>query len=254
VADPPRRGFALRAAAAKLRAFRILDTWPEGLLARKASSEQSALATARSGFAFYLLEGAGGRGRPTVWRAVHGWGPWRRHFDVVGFARLGDDDLGLSPLGVSGLEPDWIHRRLRDDFEVVSALGGLYLLSFHTQGLGSPEHVATLGRLVQEFGARGAWVAGPAELAAWSRARAGLGLLADATGVGRVRLTLQVSPERPLQPVAVDVHPPPGTHASVESGTGDCRVDPSANRGPDQLVMLPGREAHEVRCEVRFVP
>ena len=252
VEDPSRQG-ALRAAAGRLRAFRILDTWPTGLLARRASPEQSALASARSGFVFYLAEGAAGRGRPTVWRAVHGWGLWRRHFDVVGFARLGDDDLGLSPLGIAGLEPEWVRRRLLADFEVVSALGGLYVLSFHTQGLGSPEHVDRLARLVTEFGARGAWVAGPAELAAWSRARAGLELDADASVDGRVRVTLRLSSDRVPQAVAVDVHPPPGTHAIVEPGAAACRVAPTANGGPEQLVMQPVGQARELRCDVRFV-
>jgi hypothetical protein len=244
----------LQAAAERLNAWRVLGAWPSGLLTRDASAEQAALASAIAGLDFYLSEGASGRGRPMVWRATRRWGPWQRRSDVVGFGRLGDDDLGLSPLGLAGLPPQWLRRRLLADFEVSAALGGLHVLSFHTQGLGSPDRVETLANLAAEFVARGAWVAGPAELAAWSRARAGLEMIADATTAGRLRVKLRTSSAPPVEPVAVDVHPPPGTHAVVEPGSADCQASGPVSGGAERLLVHVGPEARDYRCDVRFVP
>ena len=169
-----RPGSSLATAVKRLRIRSVLGAWPSGLLRYDASEEQAALASASAGLEFFLTEGVSGRGRPTVWRATRRFGPWRRRLEVVGFGRRGDDDLGLSPLGLAGWSLSGLRRRLLADFELAKALGGLHVLSFHTQGLGAAQYTATLSWLVAEFAARGAWLAGPAQLVEWLRARAGL--------------------------------------------------------------------------------
>jgi hypothetical protein len=241
-------------AARRLRIRRILGGWASGLLARDGSEEEAALASAVAQLDFFLTEEMSGRGRPTVWRATWRFGPWRKAFDVVGLGRRGDDDLGLSPLGFEGFEPQWLRRRLLADFELSAALGGLHVLSFHTQGLGAPERVATLSWLIAEFAARDAWIAGPAELADWVRARAGLEMIVDASTAGRLSVVLRASAKAPREPVAVELHPPPGTHAVVEAGSTDCVSDETSGGSPARLLLGPVAGAHDYRCAVAFVP
>jgi hypothetical protein len=243
----------LSAAAARLRVRRELGVWPSGLLEATTGDAQAARAAAAWGLDFVLLESAAGSARPSAWRAVWRFGPWRRERDVVSFSRWSDDDLGLSPLGVSGLETQWLRRRLLVDFDAAAALGGLHLLSFHTQGLGTPERVETLAWLVRESQARGAWVAGPAELAAWWRARAGLQVVADASAPGRLGVRVRASATAPAQAVAIDVHAPPGTRAVVEPGSADCEVGGRAAYGAERLLVRVGSEPRDYRCDVAFV-
>ena len=248
-----RPGSALAAAAQRLRIRSVLGTWPSGLLRYDASEEQAALASASAGLEFFLTEGVSGRGRPTVWRATWSFGPWRRRLEVVGFGRRGADDLGLSPLGLAGLEPQWLRRRLLADFELANALGGLHVLSFHTQGLGSAEYAATLSWLVAEFAARGAWLAGPAQLAEWARSRAGLEMIADASSPGRLSLKLRAPAGAPREPVAVEVHLPPATRIAVAPASPDCLADEPPKDGAQRIILRLGSRARDYRCDVAFV-
>lgn len=249
-----RPGSSLATAVKRLRIRSVLGAWPSGLLRYDASEEQAALASASAGLEFFLTEGVSGRGRPTVWRATRRFGPWRRRLEVVGFGRRGDDDLGLSPLGLAGLEPQWLRRRLLADFELARALGGLHVLSFHTQGLGAAQYTATLSWLVAEFAARGAWLAGPAQLVEWLRARAGLEMSANASSPGMLSLTLRAPAGAPREPVAVEVHVPPATHIVVASATPDCLTDEPAGDGAQRLILRLGSGTREYRCDLAFVP
>jgi hypothetical protein len=252
-ADAGAAAFDPRAAARSLRARRTLGAWPIGLLVQQANLEDAARLAVRSGLELVLGEGGVARARPWVWRASRRVGPWQRAFTVVGLERLGEDDLGLSPLGLAGLTPDWVRRRLLADFELTAALGGLHVLSFHTHGLGTPDGVETLAALLGEFRRRGAWLASAAELGAWSRARAGLELTADATSAGMLRVRLR-APAVLGHAVAIDVHPPPGAHAELAPGSSPaCRVVP-ANGGPDRLELRLDAAPNEAACEIRFEP
>jgi hypothetical protein len=237
----------------RLRVRHSVGAWPTGMLQGSGSDEQAARACATARLEFYLTEGASGRGVPAVRHATWRWGPLERRLEVVGLSRLSDDDLGLSPLGFPGLQPDWLRRRLLADFEVTAALGGLHVLSFHTQGLGAPEHVPTLSALAADFTARGAWVAGPAELVGWSRARAGLALTADTATPGRLRLTMRATAGVPEWPVPVHVNLPPATRALLERASDDCQLDPGW-RGPGtRLLVRIADVTRDYRCELSFV-
>ena len=237
----------------RLRVRSSLGAWPTGILQGTGSDEQAARACATAGLEFYLTDGPSDRAVPAVRRATWRFGPLEQRLDLVGFSRLSDDDLGLSPLGFPGLQPDWLRRRLLADFEVTAALGGLHVLSFHTQGLGSPESVPTLSRLAADFKARGAWVAGPAELVGWSRSRAGLELTADMTTPGRLGLTVRASAGAPGWPVPVQVHSPPATRAVLESGSDVCQLDPTPRAPVTRLLVRVRETARDYRCEVVFV-
>jgi hypothetical protein len=250
----PDRTSQLAALGDLLQARRVLGAWPRGLLDADATPVQAARASAAAGLGFFMSEGVSGSARPVSWHATSRVGPWQRERDVVGFNRSADDDLGLSPLGVSGLDAAWLRRRLLADFEAAAALGGLHVLSFHTHGLGAPERIETLAALVRDFRARGAWIASPTELAAWWRARAGLAVLADTTAPGRLVLRLRPGSEPPPGVVAVDVHSPPATHAVVEPASADCEAAASAPSGEVRLLLRVGPEPRDYRCVVAFVP
>jgi peptidoglycan/xylan/chitin deacetylase (PgdA/CDA1 family) len=103
---------------------------------------------------------------------------------VLLLARVTDDDV----IAAHSLGPDPVreltHRYL-DDFKRVRALGGLYLLSYHSQLLARPELVPALANLARVIATDDhIWRATAGEVASWWRARADVRVAArrDANG------------------------------------------------------------------------
>ena len=103
---------------------------------------------------------------------------------VLLLARVTDDDL----ITAHSLGPDPVREltdRYLSDFKRVRALGGLYLLSYHSQLLARPDLVPALANLARAVAADDRiWRATAGEVATWWRARADLRVAArrDATG------------------------------------------------------------------------
>jgi len=93
---------------------------------------------------------------------------------IVLLARATDDDV-LSVRAVGADPVRQLSERYRDDFERVRALGGLYLLSYHSQLLARRELVPALASLARTIVADdGVWHTTAGEVARWWRARAAI--------------------------------------------------------------------------------
>jgi hypothetical protein len=165
---------------------------------------------------------------------------------LVALARSADDDLHLSPLGLTGLSTDWIASRFLADAEIVSRLGGLYVLSIHTQGLGGPEYTPALRASLEGLSRGGAWVAGAGELVRWWADR-GLVRLRVAGSTNEL-LGIQVgsAARRPIDGLSLLVHagaPLRSARLTGTSGTaGSLRVVAVGN-GERARLSLPRLEA-----------
>jgi peptidoglycan/xylan/chitin deacetylase (PgdA/CDA1 family) len=145
---------------------------------------------------------------------------------VLLLARVTDDDV----IAVDALGPDPV-RELTDryltDFKRVRALGGLYLLSYHSQLLARPELVPALANLARAVAAdERVWRATAGEVAAWWRAKADLRVSARRDSNGVVTVTAHNRGAAPVE----------GAIARIVLGPGE-RVTRSAVR---QLPAPPG--------------
>ncbi|MFN2564513.1 MAG: polysaccharide deacetylase family protein [Gemmatimonadaceae bacterium] len=145
---------------------------------------------------------------------------------VLLLARATDDDV----IAAHALGPDPV-RELTDryltDFKRVRALGGLYLLSYHSQLLARPELVPALANLARAVVAdSGVWHATAGEVAAWWRARADLRVSARRDTNGIVTVTAHNRGAAPVE----------GAIARVVLGPGE-RITRSGVR---QLPAPPG--------------
>lgn len=204
---------------------------------------------AGAGLRYYFVDGAEGRSvRPAVMRIAQTLGALQRELDVVRLARTTDDDLHLSPLGLFGLEPEWIARRVLADFETVHGLGGLYVLSCHTQGLSAPDHAAALPRVLEAWQAAGAWIASADQIAGWWGARSHLSVTVAASGDS---LAVGVRSGGPTpEGVTVTLYPASTFQAAGLEGSGARVVGDPAN-GRVHLI-LPARAAGASRYVIRL--
>lgn len=204
---------------------------------------------------YFLAAGGVDAVLPTVFGVSRAPRSWSGQASIVGLGRSTDDDLHLSPLGLEGLDSDWIVQRLMDDRGSVGRLGGLYVLSLHTQGLGGPEFLPALRTLLKHLVTPTTWVARGAEIAGWwaSRSRVRATLSSPAPSVLRVEVTSEA--DRPLENAALAVYPgnPTGAPQARISPSGPIlrvRADPPSGRVIVDLPRLePGRR---VSLEVTF--
>lgn len=93
---------------------------------------------------------------------------------LVLFGRVAHDDFSaIGPRGTR--DPSELADVLLADFRKVRALGGLYLLSYHSQLMSRAELVPSLARLARAIAADDeVWLTTAGEVAAWWRARAGV--------------------------------------------------------------------------------
>lgn len=126
---------------------------------------------------------------------------------IVGLGRSTDDDLHLSPLGLQGLDPAWIVQRLTDDSESVGRLGGLYVLSLHTQGLGGPEYLPALRAILARIAESRSWVARGEEIAGWWSSRSRLKLSVASPSPSVLRIEVANGATRPIENAALALYP-----------------------------------------------
>jgi peptidoglycan/xylan/chitin deacetylase (PgdA/CDA1 family) len=117
---------------------------------------------------------------------------------VVLLARATDDDL----IAAHSAAPDPVHalsERYRADFARVRALGGLYLLSYHSQLLARPELVPALARLARTIAADDrVWKTTAGDVAAWWRAKADVRVDAQRDTAGVVTVTVKNEGPKPV--------------------------------------------------------
>ena len=110
---------------------------------------------------------------------------------IVLLGRVAGDDFALAARARTS-NADTIAAIAMTDYARLRALGGLYVLSYHSQMFGRPERVPALARL-----ARGlmhdttTWLATTGAIAAWWRARADLHVNARQIGTNRVDVVVQ---------------------------------------------------------------
>jgi len=159
---------------------------------------------------------------------------------IIGLGRSSDDDLHLSPLGLEGLDADWIVRRLTDDSESVGRLGGLYVLSLHTQGLGGPEYLPALRAILGRIAASNSWVARGGEIAGWWSSRSRLRLSLGSPSPSVLRIDVENGAARPLENASLAVYP------GLMKGTPQARLLPDGPR--PRTVVEP--ESGRVRLDL----
>ena len=166
---------------------------------------------------------------------------------IVGLGRSTDDDLHLSPLGLEGLNPDWIVQRFMDDSENVGRLGGLYVLSLHTQGLGGPEYLPALRAILARIAASNSWVARGSDIAGWWSSRSRLNLSVSSPSPSLLRIDIASGASRVIENAALVVYPgilrgAPRVHLSPSGPLTQIAVDPESGRVRLNLPRLePGR-------------
>ncbi len=221
--------------------WRLAGAWPSGWSAAyEVRSPQSLRALAGASIREVLVEGGGNSVLPEVHRVANSWLRFYRTADLVTLQRVTDDDLHLSPLGIQGLDPKWIVQRLGIDFENVVALGGLYVLVYHTQGLSSPEYVEALAKLIEQFRGRAVWVATGQEVADWWVMRNRLTVSVTSQNENSLRLVVGSKAARPLEGLILSVFPP------IEA-TRALAVPLSGSHAPLQAIPDPARGRVQVR-------
>jgi hypothetical protein len=162
---------------------------------------------AEAGVRYFLAAGGVDSVLPSARRVRRAPSGWTEDGSIVAIARSSDDDLHLSPLGLEGLETDWIVKRLMDDSESVGRLGGLYVLSLHTQGLGGPDYLPALRAVLAGTSASNRWVARGADIAGWWASRSRLELSLASTDPSLLRVEIVSHATRPVENASLSVYP-----------------------------------------------
>lgn len=175
---------------------------------------------------------------------------------LVSLGRSTDDDLHLSPLGLEGLNPDWIVRRVLDDSEGVARLGGLYVLSLHTQGLGGPEYLPALRAILLQLAASSAWVVRGSEAAEWWSARSRVSASLSFLSSTSLRIEMVSGSNRPIDNLGLTVYPgvlrgTPFVRSSLPGPPPQAVADPA--RGLVRLTLPRLEPGRTVRIDINFV-
>lgn len=163
---------------------------------------------AASRYRYFLVGGEGNSVMPQIVSVSTKWGWVRRQWPLLRLVRMADDDLSLSPLGLTGLDQDWVVARVLADADVISSLGGLYVFGYHSQGFSAPEYSTALARLVQSWQAKRAWIATGSDLTHWWVLRQQLSVAASTSENGAVRLTINYTGRDPIEGVVLSIYRP----------------------------------------------
>jgi hypothetical protein len=213
-----------------------------------------ALAGAR--FRYYQVGPEGNSVLPQRVRVAQRLERFERERELVRLARMTHDDRGLSSLGLTGLEHDWIVQRIDYDAGIVRALGGLYILSMHSQGLSAPEYVDVLTPLVERWRSHTVWLATAGEVADWWQRRERLSVLATDWKDDSFRLTVHSAAQEPLEDVSLTFYPPTGLQAAEVVARGEAspaRIEPDPEADRFRLVVsrLEPDRAHQYEIKWR---
>lgn len=161
---------------------------------------------------------------------------------VVLLARIINDDF-ITVRRAGLRDPARLAAGYLDALDKVRALGGLYMLSYHSQMLSRPALVPALGRIARALAADSTvWVATGSEVASWWRARAALGVSARRDATDRVTVTVTNRGPAPVDGAVVRVVLPMGARPVGASGA---TLLASSARVPDAArlalpVLAPG--------------
>lgn len=157
---------------------------------------------------------------------------------LVLVGRVASDDFAVTAAGRS-LMPGALAAIFLGEYERVRALGGHYVLSYHSQVLAKPELVPSLATVARRLAADTAavWVATVGEVAEWWRARAQIEARARVAG-DRMRVVVRNGSDRTVSGAVVRVTIPD----SKRVGRADGRLLPADRRTVRLLVPpLPAR-------------
>jgi peptidoglycan/xylan/chitin deacetylase (PgdA/CDA1 family) len=142
---------------------------------------------------------------------------------IVLLGRANVDDFDAASLATRG-SLDEIVKEYLGEYQKVRALGGLYLLSYHSQLLARPELVPALARIARRIRADTAvWLGTASEVAGWWRERAGVTLRATRLGARTLRVDVRNGGATPVRGLVARVTLGDGERAS--SGTGVLKSD-----------------------------
>lgn len=123
---------------------------------------------------------------------------------VVLIGRYGSDDFAAA--GEHGGDRNAAEAVFLDDFERVRALGGAYVLSYHSQLLARPEWVGVLARTARAIASDSAvWRTTTGSIAAWWRARAGVAAAVETATPDEVVVSVHNRGPSPIAGLVVDV-------------------------------------------------
>jgi hypothetical protein len=196
---------------------------------------------AASHYRYFLVGAEGNSVMPQILSVSAQWGPVRRQWPLLRLVRMGDDDLSLSPLGLTGLDQDWVVERILADAEVISSLGGLYVFGYHSQGLSAPEYSAALGRVVQGWQSKRAWIATGADVTDWWRSRQQLAVGVSTLENGALRLTVTYTGRAPIDGAVLSIYCP------TETPTFSTAVAKAGASSPELIV-----DAEHQRLQLRL--
>jgi peptidoglycan/xylan/chitin deacetylase (PgdA/CDA1 family) len=191
---------------------------------------------------------------------------------VLLLARVTDDDLiaahALGPNPVRDLTDRYL-----SDFKRVRALGGLYLLSYHSQLLARPDLVPALANLARAVAADDRiWRATAGEVATWWRARADLRVAARRDANGDVMISAHNLGAASLEGAILRVELGPGERvvrsdvrqlaaaagvarlALPTIGPGEARTVSFTVAGPAPVTTSQRMERHRDQSPVRVAP
>ncbi|HKO15976.1 MAG TPA: polysaccharide deacetylase family protein [Gemmatimonadaceae bacterium] len=135
---------------------------------------------------------------------------------VVLIGRAGADDFAVLSAD-QGQGTDSVAVTFLDEFERFRALGGLYVLSYHSQLLGRPELLGALARTARTLASdRDVWLATTGQIADWWRQRAQLSTRLSTRPDGRIVAVVQNTGEAPVAHAVLHVwFPKAGVAASA---------------------------------------
>jgi hypothetical protein len=137
----------------------------------------------------------------------------------------------------------------------VARLGGLYVLSLHTQGLGGPDYLPALRAVLARLARSNSWVARGGEIASWWSSRSRLRLSLASAGPSLLRVDIASEASQPIENATLSLYPGvPGTPQARLSPRGlalGTVVDSESGR---VRVTLPRLEpGQRTTIEITFV-
>lgn len=167
---------------------------------------------------------------------------------LVLLGRVSDDDFGVvGPLDRAS--PELARARILHDFAKVQSLGGLYVLSYHSQLLARRDLVPALAAVARTLASdSGVWLATGGEIDRWWRARADV--RADVVSSDQNRIVISVSNHGSVTVAGAVVRVAIGQRRRVQSATVPLL---EADEGIARLSLEPLGPGVTRRVELRLV-